>query len=231
MIPWRYISTLVISVLATSALAQNSVGFTSIPLSSGSLQSRWLVASDRHLQANAVGALLLNSTFAHGYRHGYDQGFSSGDLDVHMGRTARQGRMLSEYRQWRHEYKSSFGNRQSFQEGYETGFKDGYADAMAGLEYRASQRSQIAAAGLSDALAPSRRQYFDEGFASGYRSAQSDKAPRLGMSFDYLQQYCERNLLGPHPPEYCSGFTRGYLFGNEQSSAGGGKVAEVRATR
>ncbi|HWC19726.1 MAG TPA: hypothetical protein VG498_22120 [Terriglobales bacterium] len=216
---WCLLSAYVTVALATTAFAQNSTDFTSVPLSSGSVQSRWLVTTDPHLQPNPVGALLLNSSFAHGFRHGYDEGFRAGDLDVQMGRSPRLTVKPSQSRQAGHEYKRAFGNKESFQQGYETGFKDGYSDAMAGLDYRASERAHRAAVGLTDALAPSRRPAFDEGFASGYRSAQSSSAPQMILSPDYVLRYCESTLLGRHPVEYCSGFSRGYIFAGSQISS------------
>ena len=222
---------LVFSAFATTVWAQSSTDFTSVPLSSGSLQSRWLVATDRHLQANPVGALLLNSAFAHGFRHGYDEGFRVGDLDVQMGRSPLLVLKPRQFRQAAHEYKSTFGNKQSFQQGYEAGFRGGYSDATAGLEYRASERARTASAGLTDALAPSRRPYFDEGFASGYRSARSSNAPKMILSPDYVQQYCERTLLGTHPVEYCSGFSRGYIFASSEVSMASDKFTAAPPRR
>ena len=215
---WRGAWWILFCAFATSAFAQQPADFTAIPLSSSSIQSRWLVATDRHVQANPSGALLLNSSFAHGFRHGYDQGFRVGDLDVQMGRSPRLTAPHGQFRQAGHEYKSAFGNKQSFQLGYEAGFRDGYSDAMSGLAYRASERARMAAAGLTDALAPSRRPYFDEGFTSGYRSALSSNAPKMTLSPDYVQQYCERTLLGLHPVEYCSGFSRGFVFASSEWS-------------
>jgi len=215
---WRGAWWILFGALATPALAQHPTDFTAVPLASASIQSRWLVATDRHVQANPAGALLLNSSFAHGFRHGYDEGFRVGDLDIQMGRSLRLATTQGQFRQAGHEYKSAFGNKQSFQHGYEAGFKDGYSDAMSGLAYRASERARTAAVGLSDALAPSRRPYFDEGFTSGYRSAQSSDAPKMTLSTDYVQQYCERTLLGLHPVEYCSGFSRGFVFATSETS-------------
>src|SRR5689334_19449341 len=82
----RTSALLALSLWALSVIAQNPTDFTSVPLSSSSSHVHWLVGSERHLQPTAVGALFLDSAFAHGYRHGYDQGFHLGDLDLHMGR-------------------------------------------------------------------------------------------------------------------------------------------------
>lgn len=195
------------------AIAQNSTDFTSIPLSSSSSPVHWLVGSERHLQPTPVGALLLDSAFAHGYRHGYDEGFHLADLDVHMGRSAQQ-MTKRVFRHAAREYDNSFGSKARFQQGYEAGLSAGYDDSFAGGAYQASERARLAALGLSDALPPSRREYFDEGFAGGYASAHVQSVPAKGMTRDYLEQYCREKLPGSHPPEYCSGFSRGFIFGS-----------------
>src|SRR6185312_11301980 len=166
----RICGLLALSVWGIIGAAQNSTDFTSIPLSSSSAHVHWLVGSERHLQPTSVGALFLDSAFAHGYRHGYDQGFHAADIDIHMGRLA-QAITKRDLRLSRREYNSSFGNRTHFEQGYQAGFFAGYDDAFAGRDYRASERAKFAASGLLDALPPSRRQYFDDGFASGYASA------------------------------------------------------------
>ena len=214
---------------AISAAAQNSTDFTSIPLSSSTSHIHWLVGSERHLQPTSVGALFLDSAFAHGYRHGYDQGFHLADLDVHMGRSAQQI-TKHDFRQAGHEYNNSFGSKARFQRGYEAGLTAGYADGFAGREYQASERAKLASFGLADALPPSRREYFDEGFADGYASAHTETVPPTGMTLDYLEQYCQDKLLGSHPAEYCSGFSRGFIFGSSVQS-GTENTASARPSR
>lgn len=213
----RIFELVALSLWAVIAGAQNSTDFTSVPLSSSSSQVHWLVGSERHLQPTSIGALFLDSAFAHGYRHGYDEGFHLADLDIHMGRAAQQMNKR-ELRQAGHEYSNSFGSKARFQQGYEAGLSAGYADGFAGREYQASERAKLAASGLADALPPSRREYFDEGFAGGYASAHVQSVPAKGMTIDYLEQYCQDKLLGSHPPEYCSGFSRGFIFGSSVQS-------------
>ena len=198
---------------AVIAAAQNPTDFTSIPLISSNSPVHWLVGSETHLQPTSMGALFLDSAFAHGYRHGYDQGFHLADLDVHMGRLAQQ-LTKRESRQASREFNSSFGNKSRFEQGYQAGLSAGYDDGFAGREYQASERAKLAASGLADALPPSRRQYFDEGFAGGYASARAQSVLSKAMSLDYLEQYCQEKLLDTHPPEYCSGFSRGFIFGS-----------------
>jgi hypothetical protein len=207
---WRSLAFLMIAA-AVPGFAQDR--FASLPLSSSASHTQWAAGNERHLQANASGALLMNSAFAHGYRHGYDEGFHTGDLDIHMGRPAQVNAKPSRLRRQDREFNSAFGSKQSFQQGYAAGFNGGYSDAMAGLDYRASERIHAAAAGMIDALPQSRREYFDQGFIAGYSSAHSTEAPSATMNSDYIEQYC-RTLPGNHPIEYCSGFGRGYIFGS-----------------
>lgn len=218
-----------LSVWAAIAAAQNSTDFTSIPLSSSTSHVHWLVGSERHLQPTSTGALLLDSAFAHGYRHGYDEGFHLADLDIHMGRAA-QLMTKHDFRQAGHEYNNSFGSKALFHEGYEAGLSAGYADGFAGRDYQASERTKLAASGLEDALPPSRRQYFDEGFAGGYASAHRESFPSKGMTLDYIEQYCHEKLRGSHPSEYCSGFSRGFIFGSSVQS-GTESTASARSSR
>src|SRR5579872_6518457 len=161
--------------VATASLAQTSFISPSIPLAIGS--SNPALGDERHLQATPMGALCANSAFAHGYRHGYDQGFHLGDLNLQMGRDPASFGKLRANRPAT-EYRDFFGSKQLFEMGYEAGLRGGYSDAVAGFEYRGRERIEAAALGLStDVLPASRRPHFDEGFASGYASSQSQKAP------------------------------------------------------
>jgi hypothetical protein len=219
----------VIVTFAVSAFAQSSSQFSSLTLSPGVSSSRWPVAGERHLQDSSSGALLADSAFAHGYRHGYDEGFHMGDLDIHMGRSARFGAALKESRQAGRDYNNAFGSKELFGEGYQAGFHCGYSDALAGFEYRAGKRTREAAEGLT-ILPPSRREFFDEGFAGGYKSAQTHEAP-VGVTSAYLQQYCDKTLSRSHPLEYCSGFSRGYVLGMFNAPPSHGKVASSQSAR
>src|SRR5437868_3557115 len=119
-----------IAVLAFPACAQSSSQFSSLALSSNDSSSHWPIAAERHLQPTSTGALFSNSAFAHGYRHGYDEGFHVGDLDIHMGRSARLIMKAGEFRQPGREYNDAFGSKQLFHEGYQAGFHSGYSDAL-----------------------------------------------------------------------------------------------------
>ena len=219
----------VLAAFTTPMFAQSPSQFSSLALTPSTSSSRWPVAAERHLQDGSTAALLSDSAFAHGYRHGYDEGFHLGDLDIHMGRPARVATGFKEYRQAGREYNSAFGSKELFDEGYRAGIRCGYSDAMAGFEYRASRRTREAADGLS-VLPPSRRKFFDEGFAGGYKSAQSHDAPAPGVTSAYLEQHCEKTASHSRPLEYCSGFSRGYLLGMFSAPPSSGKIASSPAS-
>jgi|GraSoiStandDraft_43_1057313.scaffolds.fasta_scaffold21641_2 hypothetical protein len=219
----------VMAALTMPMFAQSSSQFSSLALSPNTSSTRWPVAAERHLQDGSTAALLSDSAFAHGYRHGYDEGFHLGDLDIHMGRPARVATGFKAYRQAGREYNNAFGSKELFDQGYQAGVHSGYSDAMAGFEYRASRRTREAAEGLS-VLPPSRRKFFDEGFAGGYKSAQTHDAPATGITSAYLEQYCEKTAAHSHPLEYCSGFSRGYLLGMFSAPPSSGKIASSHAS-
>jgi hypothetical protein len=123
-----------------------------------------------------------------------------------------------------------FGSRQLFEEGYQAGFRSGYNDAIRGLEFRASERISGVATGLNAILSPSRRSYFDEGVARGFKSSQSSEAPVDRVTAGYVEQYCRKTASGL-PLEYCSGFSRGYMLGIADAPARTIKIAGTQTPR
>lgn len=220
---------LALAALGPCGLAQTSADFTSLLVPSSTVSSKFSVGTERHLQSPSAGILYSNSGFAHGFRHGYERGFQIGDLDFQMGRTPRVAFKGKEYQPSGHDYNPDFGSKQLFEEGYKEGFHRGYADAISGFEFRVTDQAKSAGAGLTEVLAPTRRHYFDEGFVGGFRSSQLKDAPVQFMSSDYLEQYCHKTASGPYAFEYCSGFSRGYIFGS--SSNGDLKVAAAQPVR
>ena len=198
----------------SASVSFGQTSFTSLSIPSSLPSSRPGITAERHLQATSIGSLYANSAFAHGYRHGYDEGYRVGDLDIQIGREPRMATGYKEAHQAGRGYCSSFGSRELFEKGYEGGFRGGYSDAVSGAEYRVRQRVESAATGLAiDPLPANRRAHFDKGFAAGYESAQTRNAPSLGMTIDYVEQYCRKTASGPYALEYCSGFSRGYQLG------------------
>ena len=214
---------------ATSLLAQSTSSFTALSLPSAVASAQPGIASERHLQATPVGSLCANSAFAHGFRHGYDDGFHDGDFAFQMGRDFASVSLPKDYRQSGRAYRSEFGGKESFDQGYKAGFRNGYDDAITGGEYRVRERMTAAADGLETVvLPPSRSAHFDEGVASGYRRAQTSDAPSQRMTADYLEQYCRKTASGMYALEYCSGFSRGYLLGMASPPAASTENADLQ---
>src|SRR5205085_7704493 len=188
MLRWTY-ALIAVFVGAIASLAQTSTQFTSVATGARLSHARSFTANEPHIQSETLGILYANSAFAHGYRHGYEQGFHVGDLDLHMGREGRISLQAKEYQQGHREYNVGFGSKQSFEDGYQAGLRSGYADAVSGLEFRASERIRALAAGL-DVLPPTRRSHFDIGFSDGFKSAHSTNAPHDRITFEYVEQYC-----------------------------------------
>lgn len=178
-------------------------------------------AGDAHLQSTPTGALFYNSCFAHGYRHGYEQGFHMGDLDIQMGRDAQNFEKTAEFRHDLQGFDATLGDKNSFRAGYRQGFRVAYREALAGLPFRGTIRTENAAKGLSDFLQKEERTFFDQGFSGGYLTASKLTKPS-GVSLAYAEQYCQRAqpAAQPHIGEYCSGYSRGYLLGVSDSPTG-----------
>ena len=221
---WTY-ALIAVFVGAIASLAQTSTQFTSVATGAPLSHARSFTANEPHIQSETLGILYANSAFAHGYRHGYEQGFHVGDLDIHMGRNARIAVKSSESGRASREYQLSFGNRQLFHEGYAAGFHTGYADAISGVEFRATERAKTAIAGLTDILPNTRRAHFDEGFAAGYKSAQSQHAPVAHINVEYVEHYCRQTVTNLYSLEYCSGFGRGYVLGISGTSPDHSSIA------
>src|SRR5438046_10198849 len=126
-----------------------------------------------------------------------------------MRRAPRLTRKRNEYHQAIQQYRPAFGSKALFEEGFHAGFRSGYADAISGSEFRASQWAMTAVTGLTEILPNTRRIHFDEGFAAGYKSAQSQNAPAAHITAEYVEQYCRRAINHPHSIEFCPGYSRG----------------------
>lgn len=125
---------------------------------------------DPHYLAKCTRAVARKSVFVHGYLHGYEEGFHFADLDMQMGRSARD---ISKSKEARDSgYRHEFGDKHFFQHGYFQGLRVGYADAMAGRAFRAINQLQaigeVAPPGAEVRPDP----VFDQGFSQGYLSGQ-----------------------------------------------------------
>ena len=171
-----------------------------------------------HLMSDSARPLYQRSAFMHGYMHGYEEGFHAADMDLHMGRGAREVKRLKEYRDWRAGYRGQFGDKTRYQHGYQQGFENGYADSISGGEFRAVEEARAAAAGLQDAPVDKHRlKNFDQGLTAGYGAGwQAGRAqPRpIGGDFDSPAPDCRRpGGNQAHNDDYCDGFARGFRMG------------------
>jgi hypothetical protein len=126
---------------------------------------------DPHYLAKRTRAVVRKSVFIHGYLHGYEEGFHFADLDIQMGRSARDISKTKEARD-AFGYRHEFGDKAFFQRGYREGLRVGYADGMAGRAFRAINQLQaigeVAPPGVDVWPDP----VFDQGFSQGYLSGQ-----------------------------------------------------------
>lgn len=167
-----------------------------------------LFAQDRHLGNDPASNLYAHSAFAHGYIHGYEAGFHSGDLDVQLGRNARNPESLAGFKHSGDDFHAQFGSKESFKAGYKDGFLAGYSDAVDELSFRAIASLRKAAMNID---IPSKGvPQFDKGFKEGYEDGRHQGADdgRESAASDPVQPPC---LL--HPASYCSGFSRGFMLG------------------
>jgi len=152
---------------------------------------------ERHTSVDPGSALYQRSIFAHGFIHGYEQGYHIADLDYHVGRTDRKLNDIREYRDASSGYHPSFGDRNTFRQGYRQGFIQGYDDSIHSRNFRAAMAASIVADSLKTYAGSI--QELDAGFAAGYlakhANLQSMSACKDGSSFGY-----------------CSGFALGAEF-------------------
>ena len=166
-----------------------------------------LLAQERHLHDSPSADLFTRSSFAHGYIHGYEEGFHAGDLDVQLGRDARDPASLAAFKKLDC-YQKEFGPRDPFKAGFEDGFRAGYSDAVRLRPFSAVANLKQSAQGLTEAkkeLVP-----FDDGFREGY------KAGRQQGASDGRDAAANNPIVPPClglPDEYCEGFHRAFVLG------------------
>lgn len=167
---------------------------------------------------SGVQTLCKRSTYAHGYLHGYEQGFHNGDLDVHMGRGERPLKQIKDYRDSGDGYRSEYGDKKFFREGFQKGFREGYADAIHGREFRAVYETRKVAEGVGDGPSQKHDADFDRGFSAGYDMGRDTavNGPAKGSGNDYAMNLCESKMPrseAKHQGVYCDAFVRGYGLG------------------
>ena len=156
-------------------------------------------------------ALLAKSAFIHGYIHGNEQAFHVADLDLQLGRGARDPEKLNEFRHVAG-YQDGFGDRSSFDTGYYQGFRVGYADSFSERAFRALNELRAAAQGLAEERDPKPSKQFDQALSDGYKNgvAQGRRDAASGMAAGKSATPCDPLRRSA---EYCDAFTRGYGIG------------------
>lgn len=171
--------------------------------------------SDSHYLALRTQAIARQSVFVHGYLHGYEEGFHLADLDIQMGRSARDIGKCKEARETEG-YRREFGDKHFFQVGYREGMRVGYADGMSGRSFRAVDQIDAISAASLDGASPDAGRVFDQGFSLGYATGQRQglQDGRRNPNFTPPLPACP-----PQPPRradestFCSAYAGGYRVG------------------
>ncbi|MGZ4831389.1 MAG: hypothetical protein ACXVZQ_00585 [Terriglobales bacterium] len=170
-------------------------------------------SADPHYSCPRTGAIARRSAFVHGYLHGYEQGFHLADVDIQLGRSARDIRRAKEAKE-SEGYRHVFGDKHSFQAGFREGLRVGYADGCAGRAFRAVD--QVESLFLADTGNPSADPVFDRGFSMGYFSGQQRglEDGRSDVSFSALLPQCPpAPSRGIDRQSFCTAYVGGYRVG------------------
>jgi hypothetical protein len=188
---------------------------------------------DPHLAAARTRALAGTSAFVHGYLHGYEEGFHLADLDLQMGRGARDLGKCKQAHDARG-YRRSFGDKRSFQHGYRQGVRVGYADGIAGRAFRAVRELE-SAAGLAAHAAPAHPDpVFDKGFSAGYTSGQTQGLHdgRRDASLTPPLPGCPPLPAEARDPQtFCAAYIGGYRMGYSDGFTNVSRRAQAEARR
>jgi hypothetical protein len=168
---------------------------------------------DWHVTGDPASALFQRSAFLHGYIHGYQEGFHFGDLDVHMGRGARDVARVKPFRDANSGYLEAFGDKKRFHEGFRRGLRAGYQDSTSGREFRAFAQLRSLAADLRDTQ-DLLSDHFDKGVAAGFENGweQGRNQPRPIHELDAPKASCSRKSVDGGE-DFCDGFARGFQAG------------------
>ncbi|HWR37279.1 MAG TPA: hypothetical protein VN622_15570 [Clostridia bacterium] len=174
---------------------------------------------DSHLTLDPASPIYRRSAFAHGYIHGYERGFHFGDLDLHMGRDARDVQKIKDFKAAHSHFQSNFGNRNLFDRGYEQGFRVGYLDSRGGREFRAARESRGLVRELAGVTGDPTRpdSNFDQAFFAGYNRGRDVglNDGRAAANFRPEGATCEapQQVQQDTANPYCRAFALGYELG------------------
>ena len=206
-------------------------------LATGIVASAQKKPLDPHYTASRTSAIAHKSAFVHGYLHGYEEGFHLADLDVQMGRGARDVGKCKEARALAG-YRREFGSKNVFENGFREGVRVGYGDGISGRAFRAV--GELDAIGATAMLPVDGRPdaSFDQGFATGYTLGQRQglldgrrdetltpplpACPPQPAKAANQQTFCAA-YIGGYRVGYADGFTNVARRGTTQAEARGEK--------
>jgi hypothetical protein len=185
---------------------------------------------DFHTREDGARRLYRISAFAHGHRHGYEEGFRRADEELHVGHLQRTLREKDVPKP--KDYKSLYGDKRLFRQGFIYGFLAGYKDSFEERSFRLPEWTAAVPpfAWMSDlpqsegdAVPDAKlRAGFEAGIVDGYKSGVSSHVtigdPKAVAS--QAARMCESPGQG-RPEGYCDGFAQGFLFGASDGAATG----------
>lgn len=176
---------------------------------------------DYHTLEDEGRRLYSVSAFAHGHRHGYESGYHLADEEIHFG--LRQRDLNQNDVPHAMKFKSDFGDKKVFRQGFVHGFLAGYRDSYAREPFRVPEWLQEVPpfAWMNDlpqadgATQPTRtlRRAFDNGARMGYESgllAPLGETAALALG----RRAGEACSATPESKNdgFCDGFRQGFLL-------------------
>ncbi|HUS19476.1 MAG TPA: hypothetical protein VMZ25_07480 [Terriglobales bacterium] len=186
---------------------------------------------DFHTRDDGARQLYSVSAFAHGHRHGYEEGYWTADIEIHVGHLRRELRDKDVPKP--KDYKTIYGDKTIFRQGFIYGFVAGYRDSFAERSFRLPDWSldlppfgwmaTIARLPQAEGASPldaKVRAGFEQGIAEGYKSGLS----ALVESVQPAALATEAASICKAQPQakvdrdgFCDGFSQGFLLGVNDS--------------
>jgi hypothetical protein len=190
---------------------------------------------DWHLSPQGSRVIFMRSAFAHGYMHGYEEGFHRGDLDLQMTRSFQPFRNQPNYKKICG-YRTEFGDRSTFEEGYRKGYTVGYTDSFSGRQFRALQLVHEGNAATSAGARAIPDNALDRAFIAGYDSGQKSglQDGRSATAVAVLNSIDCTIALGKSlktTGDYCAAYKGGYRLGYSDGYTNQHGAAEVFARK
>jgi hypothetical protein len=164
----------------------------------------------------------------HGYIHGYEAGFHRGDLDLQLGHQALTA--PHKFHAGDGGYRSNFGDKHVFLQGFQQGLLTGYGDAYHGVVFRGVADVRRAAEGVSADIAG--KKDFDRAIWAGYQAGwqEGKRNPLTSIDPHASAKTC---LAARHNAAYCDPYGRGFGLGYADGSVVqmGSREAETASAR